>query len=523
MIALFPEAKSNRLSLIWGFVIAALLAVGWFWLQGNAGFNLWDEGYLWHNIQRTFEGDTPIRDFRSYDPGRFYWGALWFHLLGPGIMVQRIAMLLLQIVGLGFGLLAMRRLIASKWQMALITILLLLWMYPRHKIVIHTLVLLALYIAVRLIEKPNLLRHFGAGVLTGITACFARDFAVYFLLGYIGLIGYIGFHKQLKEMGRKYAVFLSGIFVGYLPILIMLLFIPGFFTAFLDSIVRVFGPYAPIKTLPIPWPWKIAINSASLAEKLLGISYLLLWGFYLVSALKFLFSKKNLSLSNPLWVACVFIGVPMLHHINGRADFSHFIEGGLPLLIGVIAVMVLAYRQKRFVMAGVTTLCLIILLRLVLALSPDTSMAESMIKMHMGERDRIVAYKIGSDDLWLDRGQAQYIESIKQFITPRLKTDQNILIAPFEPGFYPIIGRPSPIWDAFPIHNASVKEQLQSIDDLEQKNTAWAIVSDAPLDGIEERRFSKTHPLLWQYLIKNYRRITVPDTPLDYYYLQKTP
>lgn len=115
-------------------LLAITLVVGWFLLLHDTGLNLGDEGYLWHNAQRTLEGGVPIRDFRSYDPGRYYWSALWFAWLGPGLSSLRISLAAFQFLGLFAALLAIRRAIRSWQGLILSSIVILLWMYPRHKI-----------------------------------------------------------------------------------------------------------------------------------------------------------------------------------------------------------------------------------------------------------------------------------------------------------------------------------------------------------------------------------------------------
>ena len=78
----------------------------------DLGLPLSDEGHLWFGIDRVVAGDVPIRDFRSYDPGRYYWGAAWSSLLGEGIFGVRASSRVFQLVTLCLGLLALARLSA---------------------------------------------------------------------------------------------------------------------------------------------------------------------------------------------------------------------------------------------------------------------------------------------------------------------------------------------------------------------------------------------------------------------------
>ena len=66
-------------------LVSVALTGLWFWLQEDLLLNLADEGFLWYGSWRTALGDVPLRDFQSYDPGRYYWIAAWSRLFGDGI------------------------------------------------------------------------------------------------------------------------------------------------------------------------------------------------------------------------------------------------------------------------------------------------------------------------------------------------------------------------------------------------------------------------------------------------------
>src|SRR3972149_5936241 len=106
-------AKSHRHLVFYTFLMALALVSLSFLLQGNIGLNMADEGLLWYGTIRTADGDIPTIDFRSKDPGRYYWTAGWSLIFGEGIMALRLSVSLFQVIGLTFGLLAAKRVVKN--------------------------------------------------------------------------------------------------------------------------------------------------------------------------------------------------------------------------------------------------------------------------------------------------------------------------------------------------------------------------------------------------------------------------
>src|SRR5438270_2589068 len=130
----WPRFKSQPTPLNLILLSAALVFI-FFLLQGNVGFNIADEGFLWYGTVRTALGEVPVRDFQAYDPGRYYWGALWFKVIGSdGIIALRVSQAVLQFLGLSVALLLLRRVLRSWLALAVAAGVLLLWMLPQWKI-----------------------------------------------------------------------------------------------------------------------------------------------------------------------------------------------------------------------------------------------------------------------------------------------------------------------------------------------------------------------------------------------------
>src|SRR4029434_10308176 len=114
-----------------------------------------DEGFLWYGVQRTAAGEVPLRDFQSYDPGRYYWCAAGAAVFGRGLVALRLSEMFAQCVGLYFGLLAARRLTYHLGVLGAIGLMLTAWMFPSHKIFDHALLLTGIWMATRMVERPS--------------------------------------------------------------------------------------------------------------------------------------------------------------------------------------------------------------------------------------------------------------------------------------------------------------------------------------------------------------------------------
>jgi hypothetical protein len=134
-----------------------------FRLEGHVGFSLWDEGFLWYGVQRVMVGEVTMRDFMSYDPGRYYWCAAIMAAWGDnGIMALRAAVAIFQAIGLFIGLSLVAK--HAKWKdliyCLLVAVTLAAWMFPRHKLFDISLSMMLLGVLTHLVMNPRRRSYF---------------------------------------------------------------------------------------------------------------------------------------------------------------------------------------------------------------------------------------------------------------------------------------------------------------------------------------------------------------------------
>ena len=180
------QPQENKLLVFQMLAFASFVVLALFLWQGHKGFSLWDEGFLWYGAQRVMLGEVPVRDFMSYDPGRYYWSAALMSLWGDnGIVALRGAVAVFQVIGLFVALLLIARSVRTPNfpYLFLSAIILAAWMYPRHKLFDISLSILLIGVLAFLVQHPTSRRYFLTGLCVGLVAVFGLNHGVYGVLG----------------------------------------------------------------------------------------------------------------------------------------------------------------------------------------------------------------------------------------------------------------------------------------------------------------------------------------------------
>jgi hypothetical protein len=501
------------------FLLAFLLVSAWCWLQGDILINQADEGFLWYGTVRTALGEIPLRDFQSYYPGRYYWGALWFKALGNGIMALRISTWAFGAVGLIFGLLVLRRAMRSWWMLAGSGVLLVLWMYPRYKIFEQSIAMAAVYFALVLVEKPSIGRHFAAGVFVGMAAFFGRNHGAYGFMSFLLLILFIGLKMDRTGLLRRMGAWGAGIFVGFSPMLLMVMLVPGFFGSVVDSIILIFRIEGTNLYLPVPWPWKFSLLGADIMGSLQAVStgllFLTLPMFYAGGALFLVLSGGPALKQKAPLAACVFVGAAYMHHVFSRADLDHLALGIHPLLIALLFfpfAVKSGFRRK----GAVATLAFV-----VVASCFSVGMTTPYYIKAAGLRGPLQKVDIRGDSIWVSKYTAGILRSVVKIHREKIGPGEGLLIAPHWTTFYSILERKAPLWDIYFLFKETEERQREMITELKEKGVNWVILGDVALDGREDLRFRNTHHLLWKHIMDHFEPVEAKGFPGNYQLLKR--
>ena len=507
------------------FLYSALLALGTFALDGRYDLTVSDEGYLRYGVRAILHaGQVPMRDFQSYDPGRYYWVAGWSLLLGDGLVSTRLACTFFQILGVGAALCALRRAGVRSGLLGVIGLVVTCWMIQRFKLFEQCISLLALYPAVALIQQPTHRHAWWAGVFVGLAACMGRNHGLYNAVAFGGLPLLLAWKYRQRDLLKLWGPLAGGTVVGYLPMLLMLAFVPGFADAFLDPFRVILRARSLQLNLAIPWPWHIeraAFRNGFIfcCMQAYGWSFLLLpVGLAAVAATLSRMPGRSWREHAGL-VAAGVIGLSYLHYAFSRADIYHLAHS-LPVVLVALLLLPNAWRwpelcSRRKLVATLLTVGVGMLT--VLATFPYnpitnrlTARGEARAEMRLGEQT-----------LNLDAASASFIFGLQTFARTALSPEESILILPNAPMLYEAVGRLSPVHEIYFLWPPTPTEAQKQIEQLERQRVNWALLGTEDVDNDRERGLRGTHPLLMQYLREHF--VPVPGAvPWPYVLLHRT-
>ena len=511
-------------------VLSAVMVVLVYVVQGDVDFHIPDEGFLWYGTMRTALGEVPVRDFQSYEPGRYYWGALWLKLLSSdGILALRISQAAFQFIGLTLALVLLRRLVSNWLALIFAVAILVRWMVPIWKIYEPVIEIAAVFFAVLVIEQPSLARHLMAGIFTGLAAFFGRNHGLYCGLAFLLLTIFLGWKIDKRVLVQRLSALALGVVIGYAPMLFMFAFVPGFFTQFKNDIFFNihYGTNLPI---PVPWPWRQSYADVGVREAInrfaIGMLFLLLPALYLFAFARLLF--KRTAQLHPVFIASAFVGLMYLHYTFGRPQHYYLQWTIPPFILGMIALPASLSKTKqasRTLVIAVWSMLAVFTLA-ALEFSQEnyfTLKAKAFTKAKLmgrsgGDFDRAMIDKglaktdVGGDHLWLTLDTSSFINTVTTIDRNLIRRDDGLLVVPYLSGLYAALHKRSPTWEIYFLFPRPIEEQETMVQDLKNRNVDWAFICHSYVDKRPELQFQFTHSFVWQYLTENFETIHAEET-----------
>jgi hypothetical protein len=111
----------------------------------------------------------------------------------------------------------------------------------------------------------------------------------------------------------------------------------------------------------------------------------------------------------------------------------------------------------------------------------------------------------------VDPHTARLVRAVERLERERFAGDP-VFAAPFLPGLYAMTRRESPTWSIYFLAPIGERREREEVERLSHAGVRFAVLADIPLDGRDELRLRRSHPLVWQWLAE--RSQLVPGTGL---------
>jgi len=469
----------------------------WFFLTWRWGFDLADEGFYWYGAQRVLQGEIPIRDFMAYDIGRYYWAGAFMHVLGQdGIFAARLSAAVYQALGTAVGvficLLAFRRQGGIRWLFAIfVACILTLWMTPYYKAYDHASSIFVVGILLIILATNRPKAWLFAGVCLGLVALMGRQHGAYGAVGSV-LVMMVIFIRTSSRLNliRSCSFFALGVAIGFSPNMIMMAGIEGYAIAFINGIFEMFRLGATNISLPVPWPWTVLTTGAGslhIQKFFIGMGFVSLLAFPLAGILALSVDRPKFhSETRMVLLATIAAAIPYAHYAFARADVAHLALGIFPVLLGVLALDGSTKRLPPTVLASVV-------LALSLIIVPPKVFKKNWVMTNLP-----------GTQIWMRPEQAERLHSVMAVLQAPSDKMNSFLALPNMPGIHAVFRARVPIWEIYPLVNRDREFEEQEIRRLQASPPDNILLSNHALDGNPEYRYSRTHPLTYEWISSNY-------------------
>ncbi len=513
----------------WPLALACLIPALVFVLQRDVSLNLEDEGFLWYGVQRVVAGEVPVRDFQSYDIGRYYWHAAWMWLTGStGIMPLRAGSAALAALTVGLVVVLLRRARQhtaplQAFSMALAVFCFSLWMVPYFKVADSFAALLLLAGLTKLLASPSPRGFFAYGVCLGVAGVIGINHGLYGVLALALALAWLLATGQSVLSMRLLGALVAGVGAGYAPMLVFMLAVPGFAHAFIDSI-RILSEIGTTNLhIPMPSPWAVwHSDDARLTERV----HESLMGAGLWAGLAFLglcawtmlrHGRLGARRLNPVFVAAVLTTLPYAHYFWSRANFMHFAVSVLPLLVAAWSLPAGGFvgsRRSRASGAPVgepvgtpfgavhgAALLLVTLASGLLA-GPNHPLFQLV---RPGTPLQTVT--VAGETLRVRDHTAEQLQLLQQAAQTHAANGRAVYVVPYWPGAYAVLSRRSPTWENYKIFPSTLARQQRELERLIAADIGVALVLLHAADKRADLGFEQTQPEIARHLRRCMRSI----------------
>jgi hypothetical protein len=419
---------------------------------------------------------------------------------------QILADYLFAILGLTAAYFVMIRAgVSRSWRVAILLLLGVVIGFPRHKIYEQALSLMCVGVIAFVFEAPQILRRwFLLGVAIGLAAFFGRNSGIFFGLAAITAFVLLSLRGEGPPVARAARAVAGGLLIGYSPMLIMLVTVPGFAAAFYHSLLLT-RKWA--WSLKIPFPWHVhlkGLHGMDLVQAR-AVSWLCLAVPLTYAASLWRALRRNTAIGAAEWLAAAasVAGAGFLVHAFYTADFFHIAEGVVPFVIAAGALSAHLWQDRR----GWSLVLFCGMAFLVIASWLPMEPLAQHLKSQANDPASEQQIEIDGKRFEVPAEQAEIMQAVAAAFLDCTPHDGGFFAAPYYPGLYAFLHTRAPSWDTYFLWPRSDQLQSAEIEALQRNRTSLILLNPQfALNGRESLELVKTNPKLVEYIESNYQR-----------------
>ena len=533
------KVNLSSLAQNWGLPIFLYFGlVGYFLSFSRYGLNIWDEGGYANGTLRTLNGERALIDFNpnGYLPGRYWYGLLFFKLLGVEIQSLRIGVILLtppmilmvysisrKIMPAGFALLAALFMVSAPSMY-----------YNRFY---PFFVVLTLYFITKTIEKRNIFSLGGLITAIFLSSFFKFEVTLFSILISLVTLGILFFQnspgtgfrfeniKNISPNLKKYlsvgAMAFSGLFFFYLGK-------DGYFLKVFKLVVDTHQVWG--NPFPQLFPFfKLydELGYHKVFERVLFYLPILVYALVVILILvRFFSNKREITIINLQLLAIVGFGICAFGLVIWRAGFDNLLRTLPPFYILFCYLLFQVWQKVLLFLSNsenpihsritrIPLSLLIVFLPFLFYFEMNTYhgfyagsigakgwVINKNLKAMHPETTRI---KLEKMDVFTSPNEAKWINEVVNRISMYSKKGDPILALPLNPLFYFLSDRVNATSYEWVLPGMLDEDkELEMVNSLKANPPKVVVYVDIAIDGKEERRLKNYAPHIYKFLVDNY-------------------
>jgi len=141
----------------------------------------------------------------------------------------------------------------------------------------------------------------------------------------------------------------------------------------------------------------------------------------------------------------------------------------------------------------------------IVTLAPETTfLAQPLLKR------QLTTVRINGVDLTIFPGVDARLRRAEEVFASYPTARDNFLALPDAPGLYAIYKKKMPIWEIYSLWPRDRAFETAELARLQSAVPQVIFLSDHALDDRPELRYSRTHPVIYQWIVDNYKPLPAP-------------